>query len=243
MLLDCSPACNDRLRITHRFPFSFAVRVNWFDFNNRSASCGLLVSQLGIFQNPEHIQKVRGALGPNTPLYQICSLALEVPEGSAQQQAIVQVGEKVTPGLDLWCGLWKQCRMVCMFYIHALVCTSDSIDTAKLVLEDIVMAKYRRDYQTTENPFGLLWAFTYALQLSHPLNRRAAQMVYEALWAMRGLDDIQYEKIDRFLVLSLFYPSADLKAIVDNLGIWGTLMENNWRVGYVDPIAGSAGGV
>ncbi len=242
MLLDCSPACNNHLQITHRFPFSFTVRVNWFDLNNRSASCGLLISQLGIFQSPEHIQKVRGALGPNTPLYQICSLALEIPEGSAQQQAIVQIGEKGTPGLDFWCGLWKQCRMVCMFYIHALVFTSESIDAAKLILEDIVMAKYRRDYQTTENPFGLLWSFTYALQLSHSPNRRAAQMVYEALWAMRGLDDMQYQKIDRFLILSLFYAMADLAGIVDYLGIWGNLMKDNWRVGYMDPVAGRADG-
>ena len=211
------------------------MRVNWFGPTNRVSICGTLVSLLGSFQSREHIQKVRGVFGPNAPLYNICSLALEVPEGSEQQQAIIRMGEQVTPGLDLWYGLWRQCRMICMIYIHALVYTSESIEATKFVLEDIV-DKYRRDFPTIENPFDLLWTFMYALQLSHNPNLRAARLVYDFMYAMHGLDDIRHQRIDLFLTRSLFYPAADPETIVDYMGIYRNLVEDDWWVGYSEAI-------
>ena len=151
-------------------------------------------TQLKAFREQQHITWIRAIFIPDSTVYKTFQTTMEKH-----------------PSRN-WDKVSAQCRLVCLFFIHALIASGRTLEDAKDTVEDVVCAHLKEDFDVgEENSIGLLWNFTYALQPWHESNARVIASILDMVAAARYLSDYTKHMVDTELFDRILYNYAHME--------------------------------
>jgi hypothetical protein len=247
LVLDCGPDCANTLVVS-----SLGV-LDTITLNNtivRVATvqlpdlCQMFIDFFGLFRSEAHYRILRQIFRPAGHLSLVYASVLQdhpprfllppLPEredmlpavGEAESSTAAQNRPAVAMRRQLWSEASSQCRLACLFFVNACICTSRSRTEAESLLSDMVELT-EKDYPTSDSTIGLLWTFAYAMQLENAANVEANRIVLQMLNAARRLRPRSRAKIEDLLIQLLFYPLeySQIDSQVDDLGLFDEIMQ------------------